>query len=119
MARLLSGPAAELTAKLTEKSRYRPTALIRRILPAGAECLESVPTLERGGLAGAEPTAEQLARYVAEVRAAAAVFATSNMQHDTLAEHDKYIVWIDAWAKLSGFGSYVVVDTSVRAPAIT
>ena len=50
MARLLSGPAAELTAKLTEKSRYRPTALIRRILPAGAECLESVPTLERGGL---------------------------------------------------------------------
>ena len=57
MARLLSGPAAELTAKLTEKSRYRPTALIRRILPAGAECLESVPTLERGGLAGAEALA--------------------------------------------------------------
>ena len=65
MARLLAGPAAELTAKLTEKTRYRPTACIRRIMPAGADCLDGVPTLERGGVARAEPTAEEVARYVA------------------------------------------------------
>ena len=34
-------------------------------------------------------------------------------------EHDSYMVWIDAWSCLSGFGKYIVIDEKVRDPAHT
>ena len=39
------------------------------------------------------------------------------MRHkvSTLAEYDEYMVWTDAWLKLSGFGAFVEVDHEVRA----
>ena len=37
---LLAGPGTELKGKLTEKMRYRPTAMIKPLMPAGASSLE-------------------------------------------------------------------------------
>jgi hypothetical protein len=42
---LLAGPSAVLRAKLTEKTRFRPTAAVRPLMPAGAKQLDCVPTL--------------------------------------------------------------------------
>ena len=42
---LLAGPGTELKGKLTEKMRYRPTAMIRPLMPAGASSLERLPSL--------------------------------------------------------------------------
>ena len=38
---LLAGPGAELKGKLTEKMRFRPTAMVKPLMPAGASSLES------------------------------------------------------------------------------
>ena len=41
---LLAGPGTELKGKLTEKMRYRPTAMIKPLMPAGASSLERLPS---------------------------------------------------------------------------
>ena len=116
--RLLAGPAASMRAKLTEKGRCRPTAMIRPLLPAGVSSLEGVPMLDAHGAGNADgPTEAALQKYLDEIRHAAKIFARCNHKEGTLAEHDTYVVWIDAWARLSGFGQYVVIDETVRARA--
>ena len=61
---LLAGPSATLRGKLTEKVRYRPTAKIAPLLPAGTETLESLPTVRPGvperELVRSEPTEAEL-----------------------------------------------------------
>ena len=57
---LLAGPSASLRAKLTEKTRYRATALIKPLLPSGSSSLETVPMLVSAGVES-EPTEEALA----------------------------------------------------------
>ena len=42
MVMLLAGPSATLRGKLTEKVKYRPTAKIAPLLPAGTDTLESL-----------------------------------------------------------------------------
>ena len=51
---LLAGPGTELKGKLTEKMRYRPTAMIKPLMPAGASSLERLPSLMEGGLSDYE-----------------------------------------------------------------
>ena len=63
--------------------------------------------------------AARLAEYVAAIRATARVFDTYHHKVETLAAYDQYIVWIDAWARLSGFGSFVEVDLQVSARTST
>jgi len=58
---LLARPTATLHGKLTEKVvRYRPTAAIELLLPAGSETLESLPVVLPGtspaDLVRSEPT---------------------------------------------------------------
>ena len=89
--RLLAGPAASMRAKLTEKGRCRPTAMIRPLLPAGVSSLEGVPMLDAHGAGNADgPTEAALQKYLDEIRNAAKIFARCNHKEGTLAEHDTY-----------------------------
>ena len=70
---LLAGPGAELKGKLTEKMRYRPTAMMKPLMPAGASSLERLPSLTEGGLSDyellrSEPTEQQLEEYAGAIR---------------------------------------------------
>ena len=49
MALVLAGPLASMKAKLSQKTKYLPTAAISKILPAGSSTLESVPMLAQFG----------------------------------------------------------------------
>ena len=45
---LLAGPIATLRSKLTEKVKYRPTAAIEPLLPAGTDALDDLPEVGPG-----------------------------------------------------------------------
>ena len=95
---LLAGPSATLRGKLTEKVRYRPTAAIEPLLPAGTETLESLPVVRPGtspaDLVRSEPTEDELNEYCVAIRRTAAVFSRYHVKNGTLAEHDTYTVWV-------------------------
>ena len=114
---LLAGPSATLRGKLTEKVRYRPTAKIAPLLPAGTDTLESLvkvrPGVPERELVRSEPTEAEMEEYCKAIRRTAAVFARNHHKVGTLAEHDKYVVWVNVWMQLSGFGDFVVVDEKV------
>ena len=89
-------------------------------MPAGASSLERLPSLMEGGLSDyellrSEPTEQQLDEYSGAVRKTAKVFSSMQVKAGTVAERDKYVVWVDAWCKLNGFGSYIVLDDEVRS----
>ena len=50
---LLAGPKANLKAKLTEKARTRPAAMMRQRMPGGASALCKVPKLRDAARASA------------------------------------------------------------------
>jgi hypothetical protein len=108
----LAAPTAAMSARLTSKL-YLPTALVAMQLPAGLADLQKVPRL----LPPDEWHDEEarLQEYVEAIRATARVFATYNHKMETLASYDSYMVWIDGWARLSGFKPIVEVDLEVRA----
>ena len=116
---LLAVPTATLRGKLTEKVRYRPTAAIEPLLPAGSKTLESLPVVRPGtspaDLVGSEPTEDELNEYCVAIRRTAAVFSRIHVKKGTLAEHDTYTVWVATYMQLSGFGTFVIVDDEVRA----
>ena len=116
---LLAGPNATLRGKLTEKVKYRPTAAIEPLLPAGTDALDDLPAVRPGvatyDLVRSEPTNEELTEYGEKIKRTAAVFARSQAKQGTLAEHDTYTVWVATYMQLSGFGTFVVVDDKVRA----
>ena len=98
---LLSGPSAAKSGHLIGKMRYRPTAVVERLLPAGSDRLDGIPRMRSGAsrkeLFASEPTASDLAAYEKAIRATARVFAKYHHQTGTLAEHDHYVVWVDTW----------------------
>ena len=108
---LLSSPSRAIGARLMKKL-YLPTALIADELPAGSfEASSSVP---RFATDAERPEAERLDEYVRAIRATMNVFAKYHFKLPTLAAMDKYFVWLDSWAMLSGFGSFCVVSETVR-----
>ena len=109
---MLSGSAAQLRAKLQTKTRYLPTAAVAKILPAGAASLEHVPRLQQFNASDSRLATEE---YVQAIRKVARVFGRFHHTQETLAEHDTYMVWVAAWAQISGFGEYVVIDESCKA----
>ena len=60
-------PDATLRGKLTEKVKYRPTAAIEPLLPAGTDALDDLPAVRPGvatyDLVRSEPTNEELTEY--------------------------------------------------------
>ena len=96
---LLAGPSATLRGKLTEKVKYRSTAKIALLLPAGTETLETLPTVRPGvparDLVRSEPSKEQMDEYCKAIYRTDAVFARNHHKVGTLAEHDAYIVWVN------------------------
>ena len=106
----LAAPTAARSARLTSKL-YLPTALIARQLPAGLADMSTVPRLQPPN--DEHDAAARLAEYVAAIRATARVFATYNHKVETLAAYDSYMIWIDAWARLSGFGTFIAIDLQV------
>ena len=97
------------------RKKYMPTALIADELPAGS--LEVSACVPRLSTDAACPEGERLEEYVAAIRATMKVFAKYHHKKESLAEYDRYIVWLDGWAQLSGFGSYCVVSETVRVRA--
>ena len=102
---MLSGSAAQLRAKLQTKTRYLPTAAVAKILPAGAASLEHVPRLQQFNASDSRLATEE---YVQAIRKVARVFGRFHHAQETLAEHDRYVVWVAAWAQISGFGNIVI-----------
>ena len=91
---------------------YLPTAAIALQLHAGLSDLSAVPRLQAPDELNDE--AARLDEYVQAIRATAKVFETYQHKTETLIEYDAYIVWVDAWLRISGFGAYFVVDLEVR-----
>ena len=112
MALMLAGPSAQMRSRLTDKTKYVPTALIAKILPAGSASLEAVPTLAEGG---EDDLRRRTDEYVLAIRSVTRVWGRFHLKQETLEEHDMYMVWIASWAELSGFGKFVVVDDSLAA----
>ena len=106
----LAAPTAAQASRLASKL-YMTTGLLHTHLPEGVVDLQTVPRFARPD--ELRSNEECLAAYVAAIRATAQVFATSNNKNETLVSYDLYMVWIDAWLVVSGFGSYVVVDPEV------
>ena len=84
---LLAGPASSLKAKLTEKTRYAPTARIRKLMPAGAGSIVSVPTLGEF-VREATEHADALAKYTAAIQKVSRVMGRVQHKEATLNEHD-------------------------------
>ena len=80
--------------------------------------LQTVPRYARPDEIELRTEEECLAKYVAAILATAQVFATSNHKNETLVSYDSYMVWVEAWLVLSGFGSYVVIDPVVSLTAL-
>jgi hypothetical protein len=89
---------------------FLPTALLKQHLPAGMGSMRSVPRLMD---IEAENDVARLADYVATIRRTARVFEICNCKEQTLIEHDSYMVWLNSWACLSGFGNFLVVNEEV------
>ena len=64
-------------------------------------------------------TAEQVQKYEENIRSASSTFVSHHLDEGTLEEHDKYMVWINQWAMLSGFGTFIVIDIKVRRARVT
>ena len=106
----LAAPTAARSSRLASKL-YLPSALVEMHLPSGLGDLSTVPRLQ---LHDEEHDAQaMLDEYVRAIRATVRVFATYQHKKQTLVEYDRYMLWIDAWLRLSGFGSYVDVDMAV------
>ena len=91
--RMLAGSSASLKAKLTEMSRYLPSAAMRKRMPAGSGTIGSVPP--RSACASAE-------EWRRAVRATAKVFARCQITQGTRIEHEKYVVWVNTYAEIHG-----------------
>ena len=115
--RFLAGPQAKLRAKLTEKTRHRPYELLRKRMPAGTKELAAVPRLAASSRKAA--TAQQVQQYEVKIRSTSSTFASHHLDEGTLEEHDNYVEWINQWATLSGFGTFIVMDMKVRCARVT
>ena len=115
---LLAGRGTELKAKLTQKGgKYLPTASVMKLMPAGTGSLNEVPTLERYLRTTGGNRELAIKQYSAAIRDVTRVFGRVHQTNATLEEHDRYMVWIAAWAQISGFGEFVVIDESLKPGA--
>ena len=108
---VLSSPSRAIGARLMKK-QYMPTALIALELPAGS--LEMSACVPRFSNDAESSEGKRLDEYVAAIRSTIKVFAKYHHRKESLAEYHRYIVWVDGWAQLSGFGRYCVVSETVR-----
>ena len=112
LAAVLARPQAADAAKISTRL-YMPTMLLKDSMPAGLTDLESVPTLRA---TNADDDFEaRLSEYVRAIRATSAVFAVANHKEKTLAQDQGNVLWINCWCIISGFGSYMQIDMTVRA----
>ena len=106
------GEVVALAGARVGQKLYLPSALLARQLPAGLGAMQRVPRLLD---IEADGEAARLELYISAIRRTARVFEVSQCKHETAVEHDFYMGWINSWACLSGFGSFVVVDEQVSA----
>ena len=92
---------------------YLPTALLKEHLPSGMASLGRVPRLNDSQDAS---YAVRLQEYVSAIRATARVFEQDSSLETTRARYDRYMCWVDSWAKLSGFDKLAVIDNEVCLP---
>ena len=115
VAMLLAGRAADLKAKLSQKGgKYLPTASVMKLMPAGTGSLNAVPTLERYLRSSGGDHEMAIRQYAAAIRDVTRVFGRIHQTNATLEEHDRYMVWIAAWAQISGFGEYLEIDERLK-----
>ena len=103
-------------ARLMQK-QYMPTALLALDLPAGSlEAGEAVPKFATDAEGALRPTGWTSTSGPSGRRLRCSRSITIH-KTDSLAANDKYFVWLDSWARLSGFGSFCVVSETVRVAA--
>ena len=59
-------------------------------------------------------TVGQVQKYEENIQSASSTFSSHHLDKGALEEHDTYVVWINQWATLSGFGTFLVIDMKVR-----
>ena len=104
---LLATSAAALKAKLTEKTRWRPTKMVRRKFPDGSEALASMPRRAAAPVGDEEATSEYCRSAINKV---SAVFGAQRRANTTADEHRMYTRMFEGWLVAEGFGSYFVVE---------
>ena len=107
-----AGEVVALAGARVGQKLYMPSALLAKQLPAGLGAMQRVPRLLD---IEAETDSARLELYVATIRRTARVFEIGQLKQETAVEHDFYMGWVNTWACLSGFGSFVVVDEKVSA----
>ena len=117
--RSLSGRAAGEAASEAdgEDAAQAVRAAAQEDRPAGTQELASVPRLAASSRKAA--TAQQVQQYEEKIRSTSSTFASHHLDEGTLEEHDNYVVWINQWATLSGFGTFIVMDMKVRCARVT
>ena len=97
--------------------KYLPTASVMKLMPAGTGSLNEVPTLERYLRTSGGNRELAIKQYSAAIRDVTRVFGRVHQTNETLEEHDRYMVWIAAWAQISRFGEFVEIDESLKPGA--
>ena len=91
--------------------------VLRKRFPSGTKELAAVPRVAASSRKMA--TAEQVQEYEENIRSASSTFASHHLDEGTLEEDDNYMVWINQWATLSGFGTFIVINMKVRCARVT
>ena len=106
-----TGEVVALAGARVGRLLYMPSALLAAHLPAGLGGMLRVPRLME---MEADDDAARLEAYIVSIRRTARVFEVNQSAQATLERNDSHMVWVNSWASLSGFGSFVVVDLEVR-----
>ena len=99
--------AAQLKARLTQKTACRPTEMTRRKMPNATGLLEQLPVRDPSAPAG-EQAANK--KYMAEIDGVAHAFGGQKRSQGTEDECLKYVMAVEAWLVRSKFGSYFIPE---------
>ena len=102
---LVAAGSARLKAKLQDKSRWRPTAMVLKKMPDGTGDLATLPR-RRDAPIGDETADEEYCQAVARV---ATAFGKQKRSSSTAAEHVMYMRMFDGWLVENKHGSVVEV----------
>ena len=109
---LVAAGNAQLKAKLHDKSRWRPTAMIMKKMPDGTRDLAELPRRRVDAPIGDEAADEEFCQAVARV---ASTFGKQKRSSSTVAEHVMYMRLFDGWLLENKHGSVVEADESSRS----
>ena len=103
----LAAGTQKLKAKLTEKSKTRPSRMVRKKMPDGIGELERLPNRRELGRVMTPEAAD--AEYINAMDKVSAAFGAQLRSQTTGDEHKAYMRILERYLVRTGFGSYVEV----------